>query len=330
MCCRISVIVPVYNVEKYLKECIESILSQTYKDFELILVDDGSTDSSGKICDYYMGKDDRIKVLHKKNGGLSSARNAGINIAVGEYVSFVDSDDYILEDFLKKLYEKSKCSRADICECTFYYLKGRKLIQSRKFDVKELIKTEAIERLFAPPYQSFVNTWNKLYKRALFQEILFPEGKLHEDEFTTYKLLYEANKVAYLNECLYVYRIRNNSITTAKFSTKRADVLQSVGEKRKYFNLCGINIKNELDFHEFAQQISLLNAMVETNTYVDELWNNIRVNILRHRKDLIRNSFLKRGHKIYILLLSNKRYYVLFQKIIVKLRGAFKLTESSF
>lgn len=169
----ISIIVPVYNVEKYLKDCIESILKQSMQDFELILVDDGSTDSSGTICDRYAEKDSRIKVVHTKNGGLSAARNAGIEIARGEFVAFVDSDDYVLPEFIEQMYKKILETDADICECNFSYLKNQKIINSRRLPEVALDSLNAIRRMFAPPYAGYVNTWNKLYRRKLFDKVYF-------------------------------------------------------------------------------------------------------------------------------------------------------------
>jgi len=281
------------------------------------LVDDGSTDDSGRICDHYVGLDKRIKVIHKLNGGLSSARNAGIDMAKGEYYSFIDSDDYVDKKFIECLYENVIQNNADISECGFLYLKSGKIYPERLFDYKTLDSENAIRRLFAPPYQSFVNTWNKLYKRELFNKIRFPEGRLHEDEFTTYKLIYESKKIAYVSQNLYIYRIRENSITTSRFSRKRAEILMCIEERKRYFNECSIDIEKELQFNALIVQINVLNMMVDSKCYDDEIWEKISKNIKENKKELLQNPFLKKGHKLYIMALIMRKWgYVLFRRCV--------------
>lgn len=313
----ISVIVPIYNVESYLAICIDSIIKQTYQNFEVILVDDGSTDKSGEICDEYSLKDERIKVIHKVNGGLSSARNTGIEEADGSLFAFIDSDDYIEPVFLETLYHRLMEKDADICECSFFRLKHNKLIPERFFHSETLDNETAVRRLFASPYESFVVTWNKLYKRSLFEKIRFPEGKLQEDEFTTYKLIYQSRKIAYVNQYLYIYRIRENSIMKSGMSVEKAEVLDCIGEIEAYFQLHKVNMRNEIIFHEFSLQIVLLNLMVESNHYNPQLWKRIKNNIRKNKKVLFHSPFLKRGHKMYLIaLLSGKTVYVVFRKFV--------------
>lgn len=313
----ISVIVPVYNTEKYLFECVESLLKQTYQNFELILVDDGSTDNCGKICDEYSLKDERIKVIHKINGGLSSAWNAGIKEAKGSYLSFIDSDDYVDKKFLESMYHCLMEKKADICECSFFYLKDNKRIPEKLFRYEILDNVTAVKYLFTDSYGSYVVTWNKLYKKKLFNQIRFPEGKLHEDEFTTYKLLYESKQIAYLNQHLYNYRIRKGSIMTSGFSMKRAEILKCIGEMKNYFKFHNVDMQNEIGFHEFSLQILLLNTMIESNNYNIELWNNIKHNLNKNRKKLFRSPYLKKHHKIYLAtLLLGKNIYIVFWKSV--------------
>ncbi len=318
----ISVIVPVYNVEQYLSECIKSILNQTYTNLEILLVDDGSTDNSGIICDEFTSMDNRIKVIHKINGGLSSARNVGIESAHGNYYSFIDSDDYVENTFLECLYRKSLQEDADICECSFFRLKMNNMIRERIFDYETLDHETAVRRLLAIPYESFVVIWNKLYRKELFDKIRFPEGKLHEDEYTTYKLLYEANKVAYVNMNLYIYRIRDKSITNSEFNSKRLEVLECIEEMNSYFDKHNVNLNQELLFHKFAVQIILLNAMVDSNCYNEEIWGSIKESILTKRKELFKCPFLKKGHRLYIIsLLLGYKTYVAFQKCVTAFKN---------
>lgn len=210
---KISIIVPVYKVEQYLSRCIDSILNQTFQDFELILVDDGSPDNCGEICNKYALKDNRIKVIHKENGGLSDARNVGLDIATGEYISFVDSDDVVHPQMYTRLYDLIQRTGAEIAQCEYVRFDKEIEFQSLSEDAEEIICTnvEALDLLiesnrFVPP------VWNKLYKRELFSNIRFPKGKIHEDEYTTYKLFYEANKIAYLNLPMYYYFINDSGI----------------------------------------------------------------------------------------------------------------------
>ena len=233
---KISIIVPVYNVEKYLKYCVNSILSQTYKNFEIILVDDGSTDSSGKMCDDFASKDNRIKVIHKKNGGLSSARNEALKIASGDYIGFIDSDDCIVPDFYEYLYNLMKKHNADIAQGYFLRIPDDDIEsvnsiiedENKKIDIieKVLNNEEALDVLYGIlewPYVQEVVVWNKLYKRDVLNNIVFPEKKLHEDEFTTHKILYNIKKIVVSNKYIYGYMQTKNSIMRKEISLKRVE-----------------------------------------------------------------------------------------------------------
>ena len=257
----ISVIVPVYNVEKYLDKCIQSILNQTYRNFELILVDDGSTDNSGKMCDEYSKKDKRIKVIHKENGGLSDARNCGTNVAKGTHVTYIDSDDYVSEYYLKHLYILKEKYNTEMSALG---------IQS----VKENEKTDKITRRAVHVYSS-----KDALKHALYQDTLgtsacgllipidialkfpFPLGKYHEDDFTTYKYFMAVDSVAVCERPSYFYLQRENSITHRVFGKSDMDELESAqnylaeldGMERElllaatskaFSNYCQVAIKN--------------------------------------------------------------------------------------
>lgn len=232
----ISIIVPVYNVEQYVEKCIQSIVEQTYKNIEIILVDDGSTDSSGKICDDFKTKDNRIKVIHKKNGGLSDARNAGIKIANGEYIGFVDSDDYIAKDMFETLYNLNKKYNSEISIVSFYELYKGKIIGVR--DSKELqvlTKIEAIKELLIDTnIQSYA--WNKLFKRELFEELEFPINKNFEDIATTLLLFEKANKVVLLEDPKYYYVRRDDSIVGVRNNKTYKDYLDVILGKYKYLD----------------------------------------------------------------------------------------------
>ena len=212
----ISVIVPIYNVERYLPKCIESILNQTYKDLEIILVNDGSTDSSLNICQEYMLRDDRIKIVNKKNGGLSSARNAGLEIASGKYISFIDSDDFIHETMYEKMISLNIRCNTDICICDYYTFANQEFCgfqykdENSFFEIMD--KEEVIKRYLLG---NWIAAWDKLYKRSLFDNLKFPEGILNEDEAIMLFVFDKCNKICYLNEKLYYYLRREGSITTS-------------------------------------------------------------------------------------------------------------------
>ncbi len=208
----ISVIVPIYNVEKYLDRCIKSIVNQTYQNLEIILVDDGSTDNSGKICDEYVKKDDRIKVIHKENGGLSDARNVGIENATGRLIGFVDSDDYIDKDMFELLNTDLTKYDADIAICNVKKEnENAELLEECGLEeIRVFNKKEALKLLIKDLIKSYA--WNKLYKIELFAKVRFPVGKTMEDVATTYKIFEKAEKIVFEGNTYYHYINRNESI----------------------------------------------------------------------------------------------------------------------
>ena len=235
----ISIIIPVYNVEKYIRRCLDSVINQTYKNLEIILVDDGSPDNSGKICDEYAKVDKRIKVIHKENGGLSDARNKGIKEAKGKYIAFVDSDDFIdlnMYSMLEKVIENKK---ADIACCKFLRFKEQVKIDKRKYDKKitEYTQEEYIKKFFKINTQECVYyAWNKLYKKELLDENQYPFGLTCEDVVGTYKALLKANSIVEINYPYYYYFYNENGITGGKFSEKDFDLIKIWDEVVKISN----------------------------------------------------------------------------------------------
>ncbi|MBU5487107.1 glycosyltransferase [Clostridium sp. MSJ-8] len=230
----VSIIVPVYNVEAYLDKCVTSLVMQTYKNIEIILVDDGSTDSSSKICDKWSIRDSRIRVIHKENQGLSAARNDAIDIARGKLFAFVDSDDFVVEDMIATLIYYQNKFNADIVQGEFCkFIDGDEIpIIDKPIKYNIVTGIEAIKNIYykKPSVESIV-VWNKLYNADLFKKIRFPIGKIHEDEFTTYKLFYLASKVIYINKVIYLYRQRNQSIMSEGFNIKRLQWLEANEER---------------------------------------------------------------------------------------------------
>lgn len=224
----VSVIVPVYNVEPYLRECLDSIITQTHTNLEIIIIDDGSTDGSGAICDAYAAKDARIQVIHQENRGLSAARNRGIELAYGEYLHFVDSDDYLLPDCIEMLLKLCVDYDADMSIGTHTRLEHGKTVSHKanaSLPEPELFvgpqKMEAYLRYRKLP----ATAWGKLYAAHLFRNIRYPEGKVYEDIAIFHHLLHAANRIVHTTKNAYVYRKRPGSITTSSFSIQDLDVL---------------------------------------------------------------------------------------------------------
>lgn len=233
----ISIIVPIYNTEKYLHRCVDSILSQTFVDFELILVDDGSTDLSGRICDEYAAKDSRIKVIHKKNGGQSSARNVGIEISKGKYIVFVDSDDWISTDCFEYLYTLIEKYNADAVSADFVFAYENKSISFQKNrNLKEKIIDKAEEILCYYLKQDKMHgkndfaVWGKLFKRELFSELCFPTGKIYEDNIINFKLFQKCIRYVKSTKEIYAYFQHDTSTTKSKLSRKHLDLIDSSKE----------------------------------------------------------------------------------------------------
>ncbi len=235
----ISVIIPCYRVEKYLPYCINSIISQTYVNIEIFLVDDGSPDSCGVICDEYAKKDARIKVIHKKNGGLSDARNVAIDVAKGEYITFVDSDDYVAYDYVESLYNLivENDAQMSITRCIPFWEGTQPVNAKRTKRVKIFGANNALVCLF---YQKYFDTsaWAKMYHSSLFKSgIRYPKGWLYEDLPTTYKLMMLCSKIAFSSYENYYYLLRRDSIEGAPFKPKKyescVEIIRQIEEDKK-------------------------------------------------------------------------------------------------
>ena len=234
---KISVIVPVYKVEAYLDRCVNSILAQNFQDFELILVDDGSPDNCGLLCDNYAKKDPRIHVIHQKNGGLSAARNAGIDWVFAEsesqWLAFVDSDDWIHPEYLRRLYTAVEETGCKISACGFFRTAGEAFPPLKNDPARELTADEYYCQDLAGHGVTAV-AWNKLYSRDLFASIRYPVGKLHEDEFTTYKLVYAAGSVAAVEDKLLAYFQNAQGIMLSKWKPARLHALEAFRQQMDY------------------------------------------------------------------------------------------------
>lgn len=309
----VSIIIPVYNVEGYLSDCIESVCVQSYKNIEIILVDDGSTDSSGKICDKYKSKDTRIKVIHKENGGLSSARNVGIDVAGGQCISFVDSDDFVAEDFIQSMLENLHTNQVSISACGYchYFDSGE----------KKTINFENIKHLYhgnnAQKYLNIIGYYNvsacnKLFEKSLFQNIRFPEGKKSEDWSIMYKLIENAGGLYYDSDIKYYYRQRQGSITKA--ANINYDCIVAAKDVYEYYI-----VKDWVDIVPIAVQslafayIGVYNAHLRKTHNRHEM-EKLRKNVLKLRKNISYEE-LSKMRKIQLFLFMNMihSYNVIFR-----------------
>lgn len=306
---KVSIIVPVYNVQDYVLRCLESLGRQKYKDIEIIIVDDGSTDSSGEICDKFAKNDKRAKVFHKNNGGLSDARNYGIKKASGELVAFVDSDDYVENNYVGRMIEVLKDEKSDIVVCGYD---------------KEYPTDEAVDGFKATYYclvrQNNVDivAWNKLYKKELFLEngIRFPRGEKHEDLLTVYKVMSKAKKVSYISDTLYHYEERDGSITNVEGVKEKLDMRERAArEAIDYFEndkrLCDA-AKVSLMLAKYAYIDAALSDEIKRK-YYDESMNWLQENVDEYNN----NKYLTKKLKLYnrLNLLMGGILYKLFRKI---------------
>lgn len=309
----ISIIVPIYNVEQYLNKCINSILSQSYNNLEIILVNDGSKDNCAKICDYYSAKDKRVKVIHKENRGLSDARNVGIDNATGKYISFIDSDDYISKYFIETLYKTLTDNDADVVECEYLNVDNDNEeteinISSLNDKIEIYTSNQMLNKIYSK--DGIINTiaCNKLYKKELFTNIRYPIGKIHEDEATTYKILYKSKKNIIIRKKLYFYRNNPNSITKRKFNLKRLDIIDVLKERIYFFEE-----RNEIELRDKTIKTYLF-------TLIYMYWNCKKyINDLTIDKQ---KEFLKE-YRIYYRIVIKSKYISIKSKLAIFFRLFF-------
>lgn len=315
---KLSIIVPIYNTQAFLPDCIESILGQTYKNFELLLVDDGSTDNSLEICKSYAEKDGRIKVFHKENGGQGSARNLGLDNATGDYVGFIDSDDLITQDMYEFLVELIENTGSDvaICEKTTFIEKSEINVDNSKSD-EVLIMTafEAIEHRMTDGKYVNDGPCNKLYRKSVFKELRFIEDRILEDTATTYKILDLSKKVAYTNKTGYLIRINPNSVSRMNYKVRRCDTIMSFEEMVEFFS-------SREEYQVFVPQAKLFaNGAVFYNAgefYLNKI-NDDKTKLLiksHAKKQLKEYKKTKFKNKILLWLIANAFcIYGLFYKL---------------
>ena len=294
---NISVIVPVYKVEPFLHRCVQSILDQTYRDFELILVDDGSPDRCGELCEEYGRLDSRVRVLHQENGGLSAARNAGIDWAFANsdsrWLAFVDSDDWVHPAFLQTLYDTAEQTLCKISACGFYRTGGEALPQAQDFSVVSL----SADDYYCGQLHDGVTAlaWNKLYHKSLFKGLRYPIGKLHEDEFTTYRAIYGAGKIGVTPARLYAYYQNPEGIMRSQWNPRRMHMLEA--------------FEQQIAFAQETGNARLLNKTAEQ--YIYSAYEQLSQAQIVYRKELRRKlrAALKLGRECGCFPLERSRIW---------------------
>jgi len=305
----ISIILPIYNVKDYLPKCIKSIFAQTYTNLEIIMVDDGSTDGSGKLCDDYAAKDSRVRVFHKTNGGVSDARNYGVDNANGEYITWIDPDDYVDKDYVEYLYRLilKYNTKMSICQLRVVFVNGK--IDEKGSSGNELLTNKnCIKRML---YHDVIDTSAclKLYHRDLYKNIRYPYGKLFEDMATTYKLMLKCSKIAVGYESKYNYVIRNNSIVNCAFNPNKLDLLEMTDNMGKEVLSIYPDLSKAVMRRRVYARFSTLNQMLEVEGHDDKKNEIIRF-IKAHSKEIIFDKKAPKRDKFAIIVLYlSKRMY---------------------
>ena len=314
---KLSIIVPVYKVEEFLDKCVESILAQTFTDYELILVDDGSPDQCGAMCDTWAKKDSRIKVIHKKNGGLSDARNAGIDICKGDYIGFVDSDDYISERMFEILVRNLETYDADISMCGYanVYAGGVRK-ESKDESVEVMTQEEAIHKILIGKELS-VHAYTKLYRRFLFENVRYPYGKISEDAYIIMDIMDQVKKAVFTPCSLYYYVHRGDSINTGRFTKK--DMTRIEAHKRNYEYISNAHPKlAKLAYERYLGAVAFIANKIAMSgekyqdPNVDWVFQTLRKNL----GNVYKAEYFSRKRKLLItlMLISKSLYRELLRK----------------
>lgn len=291
----ISVIVPVFNVETYLRDCVASICGQSYTNIEVLLIDDGSSDSSAKICDEFAEKDSRIRVVHKVNGGLSDARNVGLDLCIGNYICFVDSDDVIHKDYLKVLF--NYIGNASVCMCYFERFFGDAPFQS--VDIHDVVvdkfTAEFVNKnLYDKKFDvNAIVAWNKLYKRDVWTDLRFPINRYHEDEFVIHQVLDHSESFHVVREVLYYYRIREGSITKVLNQKNITDSMDALKIRQNYYASRGWH--GQFKKTKTVERSLFLNPIITSESFPQ--WRSYRVS------DILKDSI---SVKMKLLLILKK------------------------
>jgi len=316
----ISIIVPVYNIEKYIEKCIYSVLQQSYTNLEIIIIDDGSTDKSGNICEKLAKTDFRINIIHKENEGLAAARNDGLKAAQGKYIIFIDGDDYIDKNMVNKLHQRILHDKADLVLCNIHFVdKEGNIVADKEDELTDGVLSQ--KEFWAGYYGAFVYpyvvAWNKLYKKELFEHTFFEKGKIHEDEFILHQIISQCNVISVIKDKLYNYVQRDNSIMNSSYNIKRLHAFEALNIRTDYF------YKSDQEYIEPTIN-SMLGILIKASTNLDlstlenkeRLGECIRVyrkRIVQYHKNISSYLIVKSIAFLYfrpIYLLLKKRAYI--------------------
>lgn len=304
---KVSIIVPVYNVEKYLEKCLESIIMQSYYNLEILIIDDGSTDNSLNICYRYRDMDQRVYVIHKKNGGLSDARNVGIKNSTGKYICFVDSDDYIEKEYVKRMYQQIEENTADICCCgkiiestkkSFCVNAGTDFVVNSKEALKYYLLKNEIDN----------SAVDKLYRKELFEEIKFPVGRYYEDIGTIYKVFLKADKIVHIKDPLYHYVMRKGSISHEDYSNRQLDSLYMTKEAVICIENTYPELKEFADAYYALEMVSTVRRLYHQygNKVANRKYGNIIDEYNKNYDIFIRNQYIPFIKKIMMWLIKHR------------------------
>ena len=320
----ISVILPVYNIEKYLEKCMSSLFCQTYSNLEFVIVDDGSAKVCADLCDAMAERDSRVSVYHKKNGGLSDARNYGIERARGEYITCIDPDDYVDNDYIEYLYKvlKKYDCKMSICQHRVRFDNSRCKENGANGD--EALTTErCLERML---YHDVIDTsaWAKLYHRSLFETVKYPFGKLYEDIGTTYALMMQCDRIAVGYESKYNYIFHNNSIVNGEFKRSKLDLLEMTDQMAAHVSRAYPKLQKAVQRRQVYARLSTLNQMLDTSQCQEEKAQIIAY-ILRYKKEILSDEKSPKRDKIAVLLLNiNYGLYRACWKVYLRLAKGMK------
>ena len=301
----ITVVVPIYKVEQYLDDCVQSILNQTYRNLEIILVDDGSPDRCGEMCDEYAKKDARIQVIHQKNKGLSGARNSAIDVAKGEYITFVDSDDYLAKDMVETLYNDIQKYDVELATVGFesFFEDGTRASNPHNGKVFVYTREQALDSFLFNDYMTPC-VWGKLYKTSLWNTVRCPEGKLFEDQFTTYKLIDQCEKVVYDSTPRYYYRKRAGSIGHSSFTKKTYELYDAIHEEYQYISQKYPNECPNIAVARITWEIVFVNMMLRSNAVDPKVVAEVQSYARNNLEKVLKCGYINKTRKIQIGLFA--------------------------
>lgn len=309
---QISIIIPVYNVCQYLEECIYSVTTQSFKNIEIILVDDGSIDGSAKICDDFAEKDNRICVIHQKNGGLSHARNVGINLAKGKYLYFLDADDVIDKDTLLILFSECEITKADVAMSTSKSFVGKIKRSKQRSYIDEIVSEEEAIRRMLLHLGVGHEAWGKLYRSELWRNEAFPKGKLYEDYAVMYNIIMKCNSVVIINRDLYYYRIRNGSIIRSKIGQKDLEIINISDDVTRSICHRFPTLNREAEYLQLKTYMKTLKRILDVNFNMALKEQYCILKFVHQHQNLLDIKWVRMADKIKIkILLKNKRLFYL-------------------